>query len=149
MKKLLFILTMALTLLISNTAKSQHFVNRNGDERFGYNLTTTDSEYHYIDSVTLNTNEGGIITVTVVGYAKDTAYCVTGQKSVRFNKRRGTLTMGTIIDDQAVVTDAALGTATWTLVAASNKIYVRVKGKQSNSITWTSIVKRKSVWYAP
>lgn len=149
MKKLLFILSAILLIGINFTASAQRVttVSRNGDERFAYNLTTTDSAYHYIDSVTIKNNEGGIIEVTVIGYAKDTNKVVTGLLKVRFNKHRGTLTMGTIIEDMAVVTDAALGTATWTLVAASEKIYVRVKGKLDESITWTSIIKRKTMYY--
>ena len=143
------IFAMFLMLFASIGAMAQRptFVNRNGDERFGNNLTTTDSAFHYVDSVVIKANEGGIVEVSVVGFAKDTLYCVTGLKKVRFSKRAGTLTMGTVIDDMAVVTDTPLGTATFDLVAANNKIYVRVKGKLGNSITWTSVIKRKTLSY--
>ena len=149
MKKLLFCFLAILTIGLNFTASAQRVttVSRNGDEKFAYNLTTTDSAFHYVDSVIIKNNEGGIIEVTCIGYAKDTNHVVTGLLKVRFNKHRGTLTMGTIIEDMAVVTDTPLGTATWTLVAANNKIYVRVKGKDGYNITWTTIIKRKTMWY--
>ena len=136
-------------MLIGNIAEAQRsrFTNFNATENLGSAITTTDSSYYYIDSVSIKTNEAGVIEVSVIGYAKDTAYSVTGIKKVRFNKRRGTLTMGTVIDEQPVITDAALGTSTFDLVAASNKIYVRVKGKQSTTVNWFSITRRKSVAY--
>lgn len=148
MKKLLFFLVIALTgLNFMASAQRVTTVSRNGDERFAYNKVTTDATATYLDSVIIKNNEGGIVEVTVIGYAKDSANCITGIKKVRFNKKAGTLTMGTVIDDPAVVTDANLASATWTLVSANNKIYVQVTGKAGVSITWTAIIKRKSMYY--
>lgn len=144
MKKFLFLSILAISVALGSTAQSR-FINRNGDERFGTSLKTTDSTLKYLDSVVTATNEGGIITVSVIGYSYDSTYSVTGVKSVRFNKRNGTLTMGTVVDEVPNVTDAGLGTATWDLVAANGKIYVRIKGRLNYNIIWTAIIKRKTV----
>ena len=145
MKKFaIFLISM---LILSAGTFAQKAKVYNGDENIFKTLSTNDSAYHYIDSIVIATNEGGSVTASVVGFAYDTAYSVTTVKSARFNKRRGTLTMGSVIDQQAVVTDAALGSATVDLVAASGKIYVRVKGKASTNIKWLSVLKRKSVSY--
>ncbi len=148
MKKFLFlaaILTCVCT--VSLNAQRVRAINANPNESYGKTKVTTDSTLTYLDSVSIGTNEAGIVEVKVIGYAKDTAYSVTGVVKARFNKRRGTLTMGSVIEEQTIVTDAALGSATFTLVAASNKIYVRVKGKDATNITWYSIQRRFSLVY--
>mgnify|MGYP000025229101 CR=1 FL=1 len=149
MKKFLFIATICILCLASLQTQAQkiRFVNQNGDERFGKSKSTTDSTLTYIDSIGIEDNEGGVYEATVIGYAKDTAYSVTGSVAVRFNKRRGTLTMGSVVEKQAIVTDAALGTATFTIVASGGKIYTRVKGKAATNITWYCIPKRRSIIY--
>ncbi len=153
MKKLLFsCLILMITSCIATTASAQttRFTNRNFDERIAQRLITTDSTLTYTDSLVLGTNESGIVTLTVIGYAKDTAYSVTGQIQCRFNKRRGTLTLGTItelepITRDAVLANTAFGGATFTLVSVNNNIYVRVKGKATYSITWTTFLKSKMI----
>ncbi len=147
MKKILFLSLIVTMVCFTASAQRVTMVNRNGAENWGANKTTEDSAYHYIDSVALKTNEGGFIEVKVIGYAKDTAYCITGVKKVRFNKRRGTLTLGSVIDELTPVVDAALGTATFDIVAANNKVYIRVKGKDGLNITWCSILRRFTVSY--
>lgn len=150
MKKFLTItilLGLFLAAALNTEAQRIRFVNQNGDERFGKQKSTTDSTLTYIDSIGIEDNEGGIYEATVIGFAKDTAYSVTGTVSVRFNKRRGTLTMGSVISKQAIVTDAALGTATFTIVASGGKIYTQVKGKAATNMTWYCIPKRRSVIY--
>lgn len=133
--------------IVDTQAQKLSLLNVNGADNIVKSVATTDSTLTYVDSISLKTNEAGIIEVAVIGYAKDTAYAVTGVKKVRFNKRRGTLTLGTVADEQAVVADAALGTSTFDIVAARDKILVRVKGKAATNITWYSILKRKSVTY--
>lgn len=154
MKKILSILFIGLTMLTAISASAQtvttRLTNRNYDERIANRLVTTDSTLTYIDSCKLSDNESGIVTLTVIGYAKDTAYSVTGQIQARFNKRRGTLTLGTItelepITRDAVLANTALGGATFTLVSVNNNIYARVKGKADYSITWTAFIKQKSI----
>lgn len=153
MKKLFKISLLAFTLAIcfsSVTAQTTRFTNRNFDERTAQRLVTTDSTLTYIDSLVLGTNEAGIVQVTIIGYAKDTAYAVTGVIHARFNKRRGTLTLGTITESEPITRDAVLanttvGGATFTIVSVNNNIYVRVKGKAAYSITWTSFVKYKGI----
>ncbi len=132
------------------TAQTTRFTNRNFDERIAQRLVTEDSTLTYTDSLVLGTNETGIVTLTVIGFAKDTAYSVTGQIQCRFNKRRGTLTLGTItelepITRDAVLANTALGGATFTLVSVNNNIYVRVKGKADYDITWTTFLKVKMI----
>lgn len=157
MKKLSsFLLAAGFLLVCSLSATAQtKFNNRNNDERIAQRVVTTDSTLTYIDSLKLNTNECGIIEVTVIGYAKDTAYGVTGVIRARYNKRRGTLTLGTITEIEPITRDAVLantaaGGATFTLVAVNNNVYVRVKGRIGSgptpyTITWTSFIKSKSI----
>ena len=154
MKKLFKFLPVLLAFSLIATAVTAQvttrFTNRNFDERTAQRLVTTDSTLTYTDSLVLGTNESGIVTLTVVGFAKDTAYSVTGQIQCRFNKRRGTLTLGTITQVEPITTDAVLqttgiGGATFTLVVVNNNIYVRVKGKAAYSITWTSFLKYKGI----
>lgn len=143
---------LSLLLLVSITlafgaqhTSAQTVLNVNHDNRLFKSITTTDSTLTYIDEIKVANNETGIVEVYVVGYAADTAYGLTGVKKVRYTKRGGTLTLGSVIDEQAVVTDAPLGTATFDIVAASNKIYVRVKGKADTTIRWVSIASRKAI----
>lgn len=152
MKKLLKFLPVLLIMAFmatTVTAQTTRFTNRNFDERIAQRLVTTDSTLTYIDSLVLGTNEAGIVQVTVIGFAKDTAYSVTGVIQARFNKRRGTCTLGTITEIEPITTDAVLANAgtgsTFTLVVVNNNIYVRVKGKAAYDITWTSFVKVKMI----
>ena len=147
MKKLLA-LAILFTVAITTMAQRNTYVQKNGTESFITYVTTTDSTLTYIDSVVLATNEAGVVEATVIGYAYDTAYAVTGVVTARFNKRRGTLTLGTVVEEQTITADAALGTATFTLVASGNKIYLRVKGKAATNIRWGAVLKRKSIKYA-
>lgn len=147
MKKLFTLLVLSIGLLCSAVAQKVRPLSFNAGETLAATVATTDSTLTYIDSFVLKTNEAGVLETTVIGYASDTAYAVTGVKKVRYNKRRGTLTLGTVIDEQAVVTDAALGTSTFDIVAASNKIYVRVKGKAATNIRWYSWTRRKNLSY--
>ena len=125
------------------------FTNRNFDERIAQRLVTTDSTLTYTDSLVLGTNEAGIVQVTVIGFAKDTAYSVTGVIQFRFNKRRGICTIGTITAVEPITVDAVLqngtGGATFTAVVVNENIYIRVKGKAGYDITWTTFVKQKSI----
>src|SRR5436190_11139730 len=110
MKKLLKLLPILLLLALSAATSfaqvTTRYENRNFDERVAQRLVTTDSTLTYIDSLVLSTNEGGVVELTVIGYAKDTAYCVTGKLIARFNKRRGTLTLGTVEEIGTITTDA-------------------------------------------
>ncbi len=150
MKKFLIVAIFGMILSsISTQAQTTRFTNRNFDERIAQRTVTTDSTLTYMDSVVVATNESGIIQLTMIGYAKDTAHAVTGVIQCRFNKRRGTLTLGTITQVEPITVDVPLqnggGGATFTLVSINNNIYVRVKGKAGYSITWTSFVKQKSI----
>lgn len=149
MKKFLFFCLTATLMLAVTTVNAQRVraINGNNTEQYAKSKVTTDSVLYYIDSVSVGTNEAGILEVKYIGYAKDTAYAITGVKKVRFNKRRGTLTLGSVVDEQAEVADAALGTATVTIVAANNKIYTRIKGKDGMNITWYALTRRFSLLY--
>jgi hypothetical protein len=145
MKKFVSVLLVVMLMFAFNSY-SQKVTIFNGDEHIVKNLKTTDSAYHYIDSITLKANEGGIAEVSVIGFAYDTAYSVTGKQIVRFNKRRGTLTLGTPTVVLAIETDTVLGSATFALVSSGDKIYVRIKGKNTYNMRWQSVTKWKSVW---
>lgn len=102
---------------------------------------TTDSTLTYIDTITVANNEAGILEVQVTGYNDSLSIAVTGKKIVRYKKVAGTLTLGSITDVLATEVDSnlqntPLGGATWTIVAASNQIYVRIKGKVPYNIYW-------------
>lgn len=102
---------------------------------------TTDSTLTYIDTITVASNESGILEVQVIGYNDSLSIAVTGKKIVRYKKVAGTLTLGSITDVLATEVDTGLqntsvGGATWTIVAASNQIYVRIKGKVPYNIDW-------------
>ena len=146
MKAILIALGLFATLAVSAQRNTAYSINGGGS--IIKTVTTTDSTLTYIDSITtLGTNDAGVLEVSVTGMAYDTAYSVTGTVGARYNKRRGTLTLGSVINIQTPVTDAALGTATFTVVAANDKIYVRVKGKAATNIRWSSVLKRKGVKY--
>jgi hypothetical protein len=130
--------------LISFASSAQTFLNRNGDERFAHSYTTTDSAYHYIDSLVMQSTEAGIFEVSVVGLSSD-GYAVTGVLKARYINHAGTLTVGSTVNTQTPVTDTQLGTATFDITTSSNKCYIRLKGKDGKTITWYSVIKRKSI----
>jgi hypothetical protein len=148
MKKLIGLIALCSILLLSATVadaqSTTRYSSRNNDEHIAQVVTTSDSTLTYVDSFKLSTNQTGLVEFYVIGYAKDTAYSVRGMISADFNKRRGTLTLGTLTPTIPLVTDAALGSATFTVVAVNNNIYVRVKGKAATSMRWYSISKLKS-----
>jgi hypothetical protein len=121
------------------------FTNRNNDERLAERIFTTTDVLTKMDSVKISDNEIGILQVTMIGYAKDSASGVTGIKQCRYNKVDGVLTMGTVTDLLTTTTDAELSGATFGLLNSNNKIYVTVTGLNGVTITWTCLVKRKSV----
>lgn len=131
---------------------STKYSARNSDEHVAQVIVTTDSTLTTIDSAKLSTNQTGILECTVIGYAKDTAYSVLGVIKIPFTKRRGTCTLGTIVEDvpitrAAVLTHTALGGATFTAAVINNNIHIRVKGVTDASIPsirWYSITKLKS-----
>jgi hypothetical protein len=145
MKRFSLLLIALTAFLVTSQAQATRFTNRNNDERVANRITTADATPVYIDSLVLRTNEAGIIQVTIIGYAKDTAYAVTGVKQARFNKRRGTLTLGTVTDLLTTTTDTDISGATFSIISSGNKIYVQVTGKAATSITWTCFVKAKTV----
>jgi hypothetical protein len=112
--------------------------------------TTTDSTLTYIDTITVANNESGILEVQMIGYNDSLSIAVTGKKIVRYKKVGGTLTLGSITDILATEVDTDLqngsGGSTWTIVAASNEIYVRIKGKVPYNIYWECLrTKQKKV----
>jgi hypothetical protein len=145
MKKLIpFLIGMIFLSVTSYAQSSTRYNSRNNDEHVAQVRTTADATPTYIDSVKLSTNETGLVELYVIGYQKDTAYSVRGKISVDFNKRRGSLSIGTITTNIPIVADAALGSSTFTMVSVNNNIYVQVTGKAATSIRWYSILKAKS-----
>lgn len=110
-------------------------------------LTTTDSAYNYIDSVIVASNESGILEVQVLGFNDSLALKVLGKQIVSYSKVGGTLTLGTPTSILTKTTDSGLQYtnigSTWDIVAVSNNIYIRVKGKLTYSIRWESIKVRQ------
>ena len=122
------------------------FLNRNPDEEVVKSLITTDSSYHYIDSLVVTPNEAGIAKVYVIGYNTDSLEAVTGVKIFRYSVKNGTLSLGAVSNDLSTVTDADLGTATFDVSLVNNKIYVRIKGKLNFTFYWRSITKRQTIY---
>jgi hypothetical protein len=149
MKKLFKFLPVLLALsFISTVVTAQvttRFTNRNFDERIAQKVITTNATVTNVDSIVLGTNEAGVIELTVIGFAKDTAHSVSGKIAVRFNKRRGTCTLGTIASVLPIVADAPLTGATFTVSVVNNNLYVTVTGIASTSITWHSFLKYKGI----
>jgi hypothetical protein len=104
--------------------------------------TTTDSTLRALDSIVVNSGEGGLVEVQVVGFNDSLSKSVTGSYIARYNKVAGTLTLGTPTAVSTKVTDTELGTATFSLTASGNNIIVQIKGKDTYSIRWTSVVRR-------
>lgn len=156
LSKILFIATLIVGTALQTQAQtltlSTKYASRNNDEHIAQVLVTTDSTPVYIDSLQLSTNQLGIAEVTVIGYAKDTAYGVVGVIKVPFTKRRDALSVGTIVEDvpitrAAILTHTNLGGATFTAVAVNNNLYIRVKGVTDvnvPNIRWYAITKLKS-----
>lgn len=140
----IFCFLMLMALSMPSNAQTK-FTNRNNDERLAERIFTTTDVLTKMDSVTISDNEIGILQVTMIGYAKDSASGVTGIKQCRYNKVDGTLTMGTVTDLLTTTTDAELSGATFGLLNSNGKIYVTVTGLDGVTITWTCLIKRKSV----
>ena len=146
MKNLFKILCFLMLMAFSIPSNAQtKFTNRNNDERLAERIFTTTDVLTKMDSVTISDNEIGILQVTMIGYAKDSSAGVTGIKQCRYNKVDGVLTMGTVTDLLTTVTDAELGDATFGLLNSNEKIYVTVTGVADVTVTWTCLIKRKSV----
>ena len=146
MKKFLSILFVFSLMISAVTAQVRtRSVSENGAATYGKAITTTDSAFHNIDSIVLAPNEAGIVQVFVVGNGYDTAYSVRGAYTATYNNRRGTLTLDTPTALTPSVTDAALTTSTFSLVAGTNKIYVRIKGRLNYNVRWQSITKHIAV----
>lgn len=140
MRKLLLLIPLV---LLACAGFSQKLVDRNEDGRFIKMRTTTDSDYHYIDTLVSTANEAGVLEVTAIGYKSDGTLAVTGVLKYRYVIADGTLTLGTAVNDQTIVVDSGLSPATFDVAASSNKMYVRVKGKLSVTLYWVTMVKRK------
>jgi hypothetical protein len=146
MKLLKFLFSLIIILSISvASAQSKKVDLKNLSDlsvfRYGQQavLKTTDSANHYIDSVVLAANEAGIATVEVVGFDSTNAVAVTGSQVVRYSKVAGTLTLGSPSNILAKVTDTGLGTATFSINAVNNNIYILVKGKLTYTVKWVSL----------
>lgn len=131
--------------MVAASVSGQKYLNRNADEGFAKSLKTTDSALVTIDSIITTSNEAGVVLVNVVGYNPLTSDAVTGIKAFRYKVTAGTVSLGTISDVSAIVTDTGLGTATFAISVVSNKIYLRVKGKLSTAVYWRSVTQRKSI----
>ena len=58
--------------------KAQGIILKNGDEQIAKILKTTDSNYHYIDSISVKANETGIIEASVIGFDTANINAITG-----------------------------------------------------------------------
>lgn len=128
--------------LISISAISQKFINRNITELTIKTLTTTDATATKVDSLVITANEVGFITIKAVGYSADSVAAVTGIRTYRYTKVDGTLTLGSVIETQAPVADTKVSGATFTAVASSNNIVIKATGKADVSMNWYFITKQ-------
>lgn len=119
-----------------------------GTLNFGYitdNITTTNGSAKNADTVTLGSDEAGVLRVTVVGFNKDSAAAVTGVKLYRYVKSGGTLTLSSATNDLAVSTDAKLGSSTFAVASVANNAVVQVTGTASVTIHWKILIQRTFV----
>ena len=147
MKKLLsilFLVALAMT-SITTSVNAQKLINRNGDERFAKQYTTTDSTFTSVDSADINRNEAGIVEVIVMAVAAD-GKSVTGNLLYRYHSVSGTITLATADAQSAIVTDSGLSPATFKCISSGTKIYLQVKGKLSTTLYWYTILKRRSIY---
>lgn len=138
MKKLL-----SLVLLVSMTLagfSQKVFFNKNALETTVKKLTTTNGTITTAATVTLTNNEVGVLTIKVIGFSADSVAAVTGVRSYRYTKVGGTLTLGTVIETQAIVADAKVTGATFSASASSNNVLVRVTGVADVVMYWDVII---------
>jgi hypothetical protein len=149
MKNFKFFL-LSLVMLVSVGAFSQQsnlFLKRNNNKlmNYGYtaSATTTDSTLTSLATITIGSDEAGLVEVQLVGFNDSLAKAVTGSYIARYVKSGGTLTLGSPTAVSATVTDASLGTATWSITTSSNNIIVQVKGKApAYTIRWFANIRR-------
>lgn len=147
MKNLKFLFSLLLVFSITATVNAQStFRNRNVTEGVVRALTTTDSTaFRTIDSLTIGNNEAGFAIVHLVGFNDSAVSGLTGIKQVRYIKKAGTLTLGTVSDLQTTVVDTEISPANWQIVAVNNNLYVKVKGAQNITVVWSSVIQSKSI----
>lgn len=147
MKKIILCFLIALiSLSIPHQVDAQKLILKNGDEQFAKVLKTTDSDYHYIDSFTVQKNEAGIVETTVIGFDTSGVKAITGVIKVRYVAANSTITLGTTITDVTLVTDSGLSPGTFNYTSSGAKVYIRVKGALSTAVHWYSTVKRKAIY---
>jgi len=61
---------------------------------------------------------------------------LTGIKRVRYKKTGGTLTLGTVEDEMAILPDGGLTSATFTITTSSNNIIIQVTGEAATNLKW-------------
>lgn len=146
MKRFFSLMTVLLTMVCHGQTSKQLFLKSSDNKLFNYGRTatrtTTDSALTTLDLITINDDEAGLVEVQVVGLNDSTTTAVTGSYIARYVKKAGTLTLGTPTAISATVTDATLGTSTWSLTTSSNNIIVQVKGKLGFTVNWICNVRR-------
>lgn len=133
----------------SQTTQSLYLKNSNGNLfRYGYEavLTTTNGSAHAIATFPIAAYEGGLLQARVVGVDTAAGDVVTGVIGIRYKKAAGTLTLGSPISTQAIVTDAGIAGATFAWAASSNNVVLNVTGDTSSmvwraDIIWTNVKK--------
>jgi hypothetical protein len=147
MKKILCVaMLVAMATTFAAAQSGAKLVMKNGAELFAKTLTTTDSNYHNIDSFYINANEAGILEAKVVALDRTGVLGITGDLKIRYVSSAGTITLGTPVADMALVIDSGLSPGTFNFYASGTKIYVRVKGALSTDIRWYATLKRNSVY---
>lgn len=152
MKSLKFFLLFAV-LAISTAGFAQKknlFLKRSDNLLFNYGATatatTTDSTLTTLATFTIGADEIGVIEAQVVGLNDSLGKGLTGSYIARYSKVGGTLTLGTPAAISAAVTDAALGTATWSITTSSNNVIIQIKGKAPGyTIRWLGNFRRTYV----
>ncbi len=126
----------------AQTNQNLYLQNSNGRLfRYGYQafLTTSDDTARVIATFPIADDEAGLLQARVVGIDTAASDVVTGVIGIRYKKVAGTLTLGSPISVQAVVTDAGVSGSTFAWAASSNNVVLRVTGDTS-SIVWRADV---------
>lgn len=139
------ILSIFTTTSAQNKTKQLLFQNSpSGAFLYGYSTTavTTNGSAMNADTITLGSDEAGVLQVTVVGFNKDSASAVTGAKILRYVKSGGTLTLGSATADLAVAADTKLGSATFAVASVGNNAVVQVTGTSGVTVQWKIFIRR-------
>lgn len=122
--------------------QAQTYIERNITGKIKRYLTTPSNTATKIDSITVSSNEAGIIQIQVIGLSSMGVNGITGTLQYSYSKASGTLTLGTSRIVDSVRVDSGISGATFAATASNNNIKISVTGKSGVPVRWTVITKQ-------